>query len=205
MRSLCNPTVLARVTVDADVILRSLLKDQRVHDERVHRDIYYLSYPRRLTHLVLHLSKYVGRLTTPIDRRDNIRRTIVDTFIIALSASELLRINIAEELTGHLNPTPRDLTLLASQGVPKLSPLVEAGEWFFEELARQTGLCAKSLESLDHLEEHDYRRQLENSITCIVKACLVTTAQIGLDLDQSVRSRWLEFESAALKGGLEEV
>ncbi len=41
---------------------RELQKAQEIHDQRYHKDIYQMPTKQRLTHLVLHYSKYAGKV-----------------------------------------------------------------------------------------------------------------------------------------------
>ena len=69
-----------------------------MHDRTFHRDIFCSSYTNRLRHLVFHFAKYVGRLAELTPHADaHLQRTLAATFIISLSAADLLNIRLAAE------------------------------------------------------------------------------------------------------------
>lgn len=189
--------------VSAATILSRLLLEQREHDERAHRDVYYLSYPRRLTHLTLHLAKYSGRLAGSGAKPELVSRTLVDSFIIALSAAELLRLDIpASLLVKGIEPDEvtglEQLGGLLARGYPESTSVVD---WYFRQLATHAGRLAKALESLDHLERLEYRRMMEESVAEVLIASLVAASGLRLDLAKLARERWMEFEAGAFRRG----
>jgi hypothetical protein len=181
--------------------LYSLLREQRVHDERVHRDVYFLPYPARLIHLTLHIAKYAGRLVDPNVDEAGFRRTVVDAFIIGLSAAELLRLDV---LTAIANagadaseaPDLKDLGRRLANA-PNQSKADRA--WYQTQLTQHAGHLAKALESLDHLEALGYRQILELSVAGVITSSIAVSATAALSLDRAVRNRWSEFESEPLR------
>jgi hypothetical protein len=182
--------------------LVELLQGQRQHDERAHRDVYYLSYPRRLTHLTLHLSKYAARLGVPAVNPSVLSRTLVDTFIIALSAAELLRLDIAGSLRAKgIEPDRCSSIMEVGNQLASHYPMSEAViDWCFRQLATQAGHIAKALESLDHLEALEYRAMMERSVNEVLAMSLVAAARLKLDLAELVPKRWAEFEARMSHG-----
>jgi hypothetical protein len=73
----------------ANVLLR-LQREQYAHDQRNHSDILHLSKTDRLKHYGLHFAKYVGRLARGVDEAKSVERTVVDTFLVSLSAANTL-------------------------------------------------------------------------------------------------------------------
>jgi hypothetical protein len=183
--------------MSASQTLTVLLQGQRDHDERAHRDVYYLSYPRRLTHLTLHLSKYAARLGAAVVEPRILSRTLVDTFIIALSAAELLRLDIHRSLRAkEVEPDGCDDLLEVGAQIASCYPGSESVvDWCFRQLATQAGYLAKALESLDHLEALEYRRMMEESVTEVLTMSLVAASRLKLDLAELVPKRWAEFEA----------
>lgn len=175
--------------------LRQLLTEQRQHDEQAHRDVYFLDSRSRMSHLVHHFSKYAGRLSGETTSSEVLTRTIVDAFIVALSAAELLRIDVGAELTTDINPEPSTIHELAVILAPASLDQIGVGEWLFRQLASNAGLCAKAMESLDHLERFDYRGQLDLSVKSILIACVVASEGANIDLGSTVRERWRFLES----------
>ena len=71
---------------------------QMKHDEIYHPEIVALGISRRMNHIALHLVKYLGILSSlPVSAEEN-RRVFIDSFIMIVSASNLLGIYLAEEL-----------------------------------------------------------------------------------------------------------
>lgn len=175
--------------------LRQLINEQRQHDEQAHRDVYFLDSRSRMSHLVHHFSKYAGRLSGESTSPDVLTRTIVDAFIVGLSAAELLRIDIGTALTADLDPEPSTIQQLAAVGAPERLGQLGVAEWLFRQLAGSAGLAAKAVESLDHLEQFDYRGQLNLTVNRILMACVVASGGIDIDLAKAVRQRWRFLES----------
>ena len=73
----------------ANDLLR-LQREQYAHDQRNHSDILHLSKTDRLKHYGLHFAKYVGRLARGVDEAKSVERTVVDTFLVSLSAANTL-------------------------------------------------------------------------------------------------------------------
>lgn len=176
-------------------ILRNLQGRQREHDIRAHQDIYYLPYPDRIKHLTFHVSKYAGRLAkgNPTDVEFN--RTLVDTFIITLSAAEVLRIDFADALNKWTNLGKH--ASLTSLGVALREQDCSSDnlqDWFFRKLAHVGGQMSKACESLDHMEAIPCRDILTEAVINLCRATLVVSATLSLDLIGAVGQRWEQIE-----------
>ena len=86
------------IYMSVERVLNDLQARQREHDIKSHKDIYYLPNPERIKHFTFHIAKYSGRLAMADESEESFTRTLVDTFIIALSASELLGMNLPRAL-----------------------------------------------------------------------------------------------------------
>ena len=73
----------------ANDLLR-LQREQHAHDQRNHADILHLSKNDRLKHYGLHFAKYVGRLARGSGEPKSVERTVIDTFLVCLSAANTL-------------------------------------------------------------------------------------------------------------------
>ena len=64
---------------------------QLQHDETYHKDIWLLTVQQRITHMVLHLSKYSAKLTVAAFKEDCnvLRKTVIDALIIVFSSSNI--------------------------------------------------------------------------------------------------------------------
>jgi hypothetical protein len=109
-----------------------LQSQQHAHDMRNHFDILALHKNERLKHYGLHFAKYVGRLA----RQDTgepkpIARTVVDTFLVGLSAANTLHQELDKANIG-LDTVPSDR---------------------FRGLADAAGRFADACEKIDHMED----------------------------------------------------
>jgi hypothetical protein len=132
-----------------------------------------------------------------------VSRTLVDSFIIALSAAELLRIDLlaAVRAKGVEPDVSAELGHLGGslgERCPKSASVVD---WYFRQLAIHSGRLAKALESLDHLERLEYRHVMEQSVAEVLTASLVAASQLGINLAELVPARWAEVEAGAFRRG----
>ena len=107
-------------------------REQHHHDKRNHADILGLPKPDRLKHYGLHFAKYAGRLARGQDEPKSIDRTIVDTFLVSLSAANTLHQNLSEA----------NITVSSNSQFDPVYRLVDAA-----------GRFADACEKIDHLEE----------------------------------------------------
>ncbi|WP_108681125.1 hypothetical protein [Methyloceanibacter sp. wino2] len=110
-----------------------LQKDQYAHDVRHHSDITSLHKTERLKHYGLHFAKYVGRLAREAEESKPIERTLVDAFLISLSAANTLHQRLGD---GERSP---------QRSRRQVDPL--------RTLADAVGRFADACEKIDHLEE----------------------------------------------------
>lgn len=116
---------------------------QELHDQTFHSDIYTLSKPRRLTHLVLHHCKYVSELFLLVTdehyqelqakgpQQGRIERLTVDGLIICLSMANICNKSMFEALEDR-QYSRQDAA---------------------EVLLRHVGLMAKTVEDIDHMAQ----------------------------------------------------
>ena len=175
-----------------------LQQAQQKHDEQHHRDIFYLSYPQRMAHLVFHFAKYSGRLAELQKGADNKRfeATLIDTLIVALSAANIFNIKLSEtvlsEDLSQYDSLDEVAQIICDVDAPSSA---SSSEWFFQRLAQATGRMAKACESLDHMEEFNYRRELTEGILEIIRGVIVAGERAGIDLTDSTRRRWQQIET----------
>ena len=118
------------------------------------RDIYFLSSPNRILHLTLHVSKYAGRLAKRRLAKKELAVTIVDAFLIALSAAEVLEMDLSQAFKRWTDPRKHDT--LQSFGLTLNRERIKAddlSDWYFRQVADVAGRMAKACESLDHMEQ----------------------------------------------------
>ncbi len=126
--------------------LNSYQRLQMKHDEAYHHDIIALGISRRMNHIALHLIKYLGILSSlPISAAEN-RRAFIDSFIMIVSASNLLGILLAKEWTingMHYNYINGN---------------------FIDEYIQLLAQLAKACEATDHQEDYPIRATWNNNI-----------------------------------------
>jgi hypothetical protein len=112
--------------------LTKLQREQYAHDMRNHFDIISLHKTERLKHYGLHFGKYVGRLARGRGEPKPIGRTLIDTFLVTLSAANTLHQDLSRENfpADHQAQSDNILTL-----------------------ADAAGRFADACEKIDHLEE----------------------------------------------------
>lgn len=150
----------------ANDLLR-LQREQHAHDQRNHADILHLSKNDRLKHYGLHFAKYVGRLARGADEPKSVERTVVDTFLVCLSAANTLH----QELN--------------SLSVCQLSH--EATNDPVYVLADAAGRFADACEKIDHLEEFlPIARQANADV---VHWVINIVAERAIDIEHALKER----------------
>lgn len=119
--------------LSGDELLR-LQQEQFHHDRRNHSDIACMPKPDRLKHYGLHFAKYVGRLARGSADPKPSNQTLVDTFLVSLSAANTLHQNLASLATSS-----------AEYRRDQIDPL----RIFADAMGRFADACEK----LDHLED----------------------------------------------------
>ncbi len=186
--------------------LFELQKDQVEHDQKYHRDIFFLNYQDRFKHMVMHYGKYAGRLSRLLQikaSRDEIqydvKRTIIDCFIIVLSCADLLQLNLDEKLRENLgNDKTTSLNELAKdvkEASPDLYDKLSSGDEpnrvlnLVLEYAPIAGDLLKVGEDLDHMVGFNrdvIRAQTINILNIVLLSSLIW----NLDLERETIKRW---------------
>lgn len=162
--------------------LTELQRQQQTHDFSSHWDIVCLPAPDRLKHMVLHFSKYVGRLAASPHDLLLFQSTVIDTFIIALATANALNVDL-----GTKCPIPQEDN--------ERREIPGTRDRFFLSLAAATGQMAKACEALDHIERFNSRQELETGVITICNSCLQAAAEARIPLGEGVPMRWKEVES----------
>lgn len=165
--------------------LGELQRLQETHDQKYHRDIYYLPTIRWLTHLTLHYLKYAGKLTELIHggkiEKGSLETIVIDACIVTLSAANTLNIDLdSKRVKGIAGYQQEEAIALR------------------DSITLYAGQMAKALESLDHMETTAYRELLENGIRGISNTVVEVAAAIGCDLSEKVQQRWKNIEEKSI-------
>lgn len=177
--------------MNAAKALRNLQVRQREHDIRAHQDVYYLPYPNRIKHLTFHVAKYSGRLAQKSISDVEFARTLVDAFIIALSAADVLRIDLSEALNNQVKVDQHsNLIDFGLAHRDKNSKADGLQDWYFRRIASVAGYMAKACESLDHMEPIPYREVLSEAVTELCLVTIIAAAIRSIDLVTATGERW---------------
>lgn len=164
------------------------LQDQ--HDQHYHQDIYTMSRTNNITHMVMHMAKYVGKLVTieelgptsdystdPTRLHGEYAGVLTDVLIVMMSAANRMNINLGNELSNLCKGS--DVWAVYHGFYPNNEAAVElirAAMVLPEELQevrvlnqitpliRGMGMMSKALEALDHMESYPSRAVLNDQI-----------------------------------------
>lgn len=181
--------------------LFELQLEQFHHDEKYHREIARLTVQHRLSHMVMHLSKYLGLFANDADVDDQrLNRAITDSIVIGLSTANILNVRLADQL---LTADQHALTLSA---VCKHIASQVGGDsfdrdLFVKKMAIAVGRMAKGCESVDHLEAFPFREAITDGLIDAMKVLLATAAVRGIDVATSVRARLRGVKSKSIFHG----
>lgn len=164
--------------------LRQLQLAQYHHDQTAHQDILGLAVPRRITHFILHFSKYLGLLAKSSRKKHGQlpQRVIADSLIIALAAANAMNVDLQNRLSGYASDNP--ISIKSSDDTDLILS-------YYAELV---GEMAKACEALDHLENFPSREVLERNIVFLVPVIGHLADIVGGDLITDVKNRWKEIE-----------
>lgn len=148
---------------------------QRAHDNAYHPDIVSLGTHRRMTHVTLHLAKYL-RVFAASDDAEEYQRVFSDTFIMTTSACNILNLRAAS---------------LVQQIDSKLNR-----DDFLKEYIVSLSVLAKACDAADHIEDYPINRKWKDSVSTFFQLCLARAASLNIDLLQASRNRLKQVESA---------
>lgn len=148
--------------------LRQLQAEQYAHDRRNHSDVLSLPRAERLKHYGLHYAKYAGRMARGQYEEKPFQRTIIDCFLINLSAANALAQDLSVEMVGaHRERNSREDGFLR----------------FVDAMGRFADACEKQ----DHLEDfHTIVRRANRDITDWVVG---TASEWEIDLPRAAAER----------------
>lgn len=158
----------------ANSTLDSLQARQFEHDQKYHPEIVSLGTQRRMTHVALHLAKYLAVLTKH-QRGAEFERAITDAFIMVTSASNLLGLRLSQLVGSAASPLSHDSFIQAY--IEVLSDL------------------AKACEAADHLEDFPINRVWKASISKFIGLIGEMSASTGIDIVESSKQRLNDVEN----------
>lgn len=117
---------------------------QMKHDEIYHHDIVVLGVHRRMNHITLHLAKYLSSLLCLPTTNPNNRRVFIDSFIMVVSAGNLLGISFVKEFEIQYENS--------------------INEPFINQYSQLLSELAKACEATDHQEDYPIRTTWNKTI-----------------------------------------
>lgn len=185
-------------------ILKKLETQQMAHDDRYHKDVWVLSTQGKIKHMAAHIGKYSGQILEQIrDPQDlvKVRKYVVDSLIINFSYANIFTYRLSNHLAAaHLQLSSlEDLRnsiaqeYLSRKGYTKAK--VEHGLDLAMDMCILASLILKSVESLDHVEDHPFRPNF-NKYTVEIFEILITLAYIYdiSNIDALISDRMYEVE-----------
>jgi hypothetical protein len=184
-----SESILSRLADGGKPTMLSLQREQFEHDERFHREIARLDMMARLRHMALHYCKYTGQLAMVCETGDEDlrRKTITDTFIITLCSANTLNLNLSAHLDCSDTYTLRDLAAYITHA--RCSQATIDDHWIFHHHAIYSAKIARACEKIDHLEDYNYRGELQEAVVRLCETALVAATTYNIDLVDSVARR----------------
>ncbi len=147
------------------MLMRTRQQAQHEHDLQWHFDVVSLPRVGRLKHYGLHFAKYAGRLARGDAETKSRTDTLVDAFLITLSAANALNQALPDvdgaQTDGH---APSDLAF-----------------------TDQAGRFADACEKIDHLEE--FRTAALDANAALAEWIVHSAVAAGVDLDALIETR----------------
>lgn len=179
-------------------VFSNLQWTQLKHDESYHKDIVLLPIAQRVQHMVLHYAKYTGYFLISVEAQDDqrFRKTLIDSFIIALATANALNQDLSREFAGA-----SDADTLSEMGAVCAKSLRRPATdnlWLVHQFAHHNSQLAKACEGWDHLEPLPYRDMMKTANVSILRAVLAEASQREIDLSIAYETRIREVESFSI-------
>jgi hypothetical protein len=156
-----------------------LQSEQYSHDKRNHFDILSLSKTDRLKHYGLHYAKYVGRFARGSSEPKTIKQTLVDAFLVSLSAANTLHQKLWLEVDEGTSLKTNDA---------------------FLRMADATGRFADACEKIDHMEEFVPQARVANIDFLSVIIAMAASEKTNLSDAVKERRKILASKQFFIKG-----
>jgi hypothetical protein len=145
------------------------------HDKLFHQEIFVLDISRRMNHIALHLTKYLGSLYYSPMLASGYRKAFIDAFIMVVSASNLLGISLAHYLSSAASQEEIEGDFICNY-IQSLSSL------------------AKACEASDHQEDYPIREVWNKNIKTLFLLLLRESALLNVDVLREARERLVAVE-----------
>ncbi|MDP3881495.1 MAG: hypothetical protein Q8Q31_01315 [Nanoarchaeota archaeon] len=167
-----------------------LQSTQKEHDHNNHSDISTLPLFDRINHYVLHYAKYTARLTHQkgdVETERELKRTYTDAFLISLSASNALNMDLDVEMRKRFTKVARDIADYAL--VDRKMNVQELRVYSRDSLAISNGAMANTLEKRDHMDDLDSRSILIENLSEIAGMIISGSGHLDFDIVEASLER----------------
>ncbi|MBW4538980.1 MAG: hypothetical protein KME43_07505 [Myxacorys chilensis ATA2-1-KO14] len=154
--------------------LDSYQRLQLRHDKIYHPEILLLRVAERMNHIALHLTKYLGALYSLPNSAVENRKAFIDSFIMVVSASNLLGILLSESLESD--------------------EVTDTAETFIKGYIQILSEIAKACEATDHQEDYPSRRILNRNIRSLFTLLLCEAASRNISILDEASHRLVSVE-----------
>lgn len=168
-------------------VMAELQNMQFKHDVKAHRDLLSFDIYSKIKHMTLHFAKYAGKVQSAVldKNEEDIRKTTIDIFIICMATANSLNKNLAEALSQKNTIFCDSIDHFIKNNTSDFS-----AEKFLVSLIINTGRLAKTIESTDHMELGNPRKDIEDSLFNIFTSTLNYSSSIDIDLENQIIKRF---------------
>lgn len=154
------------------------------HDEFYHKDIWLLTVQQRITHMVLHLSKYSSKLMIAAleENKSLLQKTTIDALIIVFSSANIfnkllcdIALKDSDEKANNIDELAR--ALLEQESFKLHSPSISLSAKVLD----KTGRMCKVVESLDHLESVSFRDEIIDILSSLFRDLLALSRSSDIE------------------------
>ncbi|QCR86440.1 hypothetical protein FEF33_11410 [Moraxella osloensis] len=146
---------------------------QLEHDKNYHTDIVAFSLPKRMTHITLHLAKYAYEIAKVVEHNKS-SKSFVDAFIMVVSASNLLKIELADlRVDSQSNDSPV----------------------FLDNYLKNLATLSKACESYDHFEKYSYHDKWNEAVRNLYLSFIIQSSVMNIDVIDEANKRLDEVDS----------
>lgn len=166
---------------------------QKEHDAKNHSDIHTLPLFGKINHYVLHYAKYAGRLTRKRSDEETIKelkRTLVDAFLITLSASNALNVDLDYEIRKKLGKITEDIRDYIEDSKKITSDQLRI--YSRDVLVISNAAMADTMEKRDHFDDKESRLILVESLCKTMVMILFGAHHLDFDIVQACLERRLK-------------
>lgn len=201
----CAKSRFGFLHMSAQKILKELEIKQMSHDDRYHKDVWVLSTQNKAKHMAAHIGKYSGQILEVIRNPEidnvKIQKYVIDSLIINFSYANIF----VHRLSKHLAPEYLQLSSLKElrnaigQDYLNRKSYTKEGASYGLDLAMDLCILAskilKTVESLDHVEKHEFRQNFNKYVLDIfeilVTFCFIYDVE---GIEQLIADRMYEVE-----------